>query len=79
METDMYRPQRTRPRRTSTRTIIDAVIIFAGVLLLAGGYYGGSEIILAIGLVVISAGIMIEIASTILATATASSHSRRHR
>ncbi len=53
-------------QKVSARIIVAAIIILAGILLLAFGYFGRNNIMTHIGLIVTLAGIMLELFFTII-------------
>jgi len=46
------------PEKVSRRTIISAITMFVGILLVAAGYFGGLEWMLYLGLIVVLVGVM---------------------
>ena len=68
----------TLPAKVSTRSIILAVVMPIGILVLAWGYYGGINMLIYLGLTVILGGVVPEVVFGLLGQSSKMNLTRRH-
>jgi uncharacterized membrane protein HdeD (DUF308 family) len=66
------------PAKASTRTIISAIVMLVGIVILAWGYYSGTNMHIYLGLLVVLSGLIPEVAFSLLEQASKSNLTRRH-
>ena len=66
------------PATASTRSIISTIIMLIGILILAWGYYGGTNMLIGLGLMVILSGAVPQVVFGLLGQSLRSNLTRRH-
>jgi len=66
------------PAKASTRSIISAIVMLIGILILAWGYYGGTNMLIGLGLMVILSGLVPQVVFGLLGQSLESNVTRRH-
>jgi uncharacterized membrane protein HdeD (DUF308 family) len=68
----------TLPAKVSTRTIISSIVMLVGIVILAWGYYSGTNMLVYLGLLVVLGGVIPEVAFSLLEQSSKSNLTRRH-
>jgi len=68
----------TLPAKASTWSIISAIVMLIGILILAWGYYGGTNMLIGLGLMVILSGAVPQVVFGFLGQSPKSNLPRRH-
>jgi len=68
----------TLPAKASTRSIILASVMLIGIFLLACGSFGGTNILIGLGLIVVLSGAVPEVVFGLLGQSLKSNLTRRH-
>ena len=66
------------PAKVSTRTIISAIVMLIGILILAWGYYGGTNMLIYVGLILVLSGVIHEVVFGLLGQSSKLNLTRRH-
>ena len=77
-EDNMNIRRSTLPAKASTRSIISAIVMLIGILILAWGYYGGTNMLIGLGLMVILSGAVPQVVFGLLGQSPKSNVTRRH-
>ena len=68
----------TLAAKASTRSIISAIVMLIGILILAWGYYGGINMLIYLGLTVILGGVVPEVVFGLLGQSSKMNLTRRY-